>query len=185
VAALVFTFHHAVTKGLLFLSTGVIRDAVGTTRLSSLGGLGEQSPTFASVTLVGGLSLVGIPPLAGFFGKLFVFDAAARQFAAAGDGGAVGRGVAVAALLVLLLGAVLTILYATRAWMGTFWGAQTKTVMEGQVDSVEVAILATLALVVVLVGVGFEPLFQFADSAATAALDTDGYVEVVLGGERS
>jgi multicomponent Na+:H+ antiporter subunit D len=185
VAALVFTFHHAVTKGLLFLSTGVIRDAVGTTRLSSLGGLGEQSPTFASVTLVGGLSLVGIPPLAGFFGKLFVFDAAARQFAAAGDGGAVGRGVAVAALVVLLLGAVLTILYATRAWMGTFWGAQTKTVMEGQVDSVEVAILATLALVVVLVGVGFEPLFQFADSAATAALDTDGYVEVVLGGERS
>ncbi|WP_436902682.1 complex I subunit 5 family protein [Halovenus halobia] len=183
-AALIFAFHHAVTKGLLFLSTGVIRDAVGTTHLSQLGGLAEDSPVFASIMLVGGLSLVGIPPLAGFFGKLFVFDAAARQFAAAGAGPGTSAGAA-AILLVLLLGAVLTILYSTRAWMTTFWGSPSEAVMRGRVDRFEIAILTTLAVVVVLVGVGFEPLFQFADAAAAAALDTDGYVETVLGGEAS
>jgi multicomponent Na+:H+ antiporter subunit D len=132
--------------------------------------------------LVGGLSLVGIPPLAGFFGKLFVFDAAARQFAAAGAGPGTSAGAA-AILLVLLLGAVLTILYSTRAWMTTFWGSPSEAVMRGRVDRFEIAILTTLAVVIVLVGVGFEPLFQFADAAAAAALDTDGYVETVLGGE--
>jgi multicomponent Na+:H+ antiporter subunit D len=172
-----------VTKGLLFLSTGVIRDAVGTTQLSRLGGLAERSPGFASVMLVGGLSLVGIPPLAGFFGKLFVFDAAARQFAVAGSEQA--RIVAVSLLAVLVVGALLTILYATRAWMATFWGSQTETVMRGRIDRLEVGILVTFAGVVLLAGAGFEPLLQFADAAAGAALDTDGYVETVLGGDSS
>ncbi|MXR50480.1 Na+/H+ antiporter subunit D [Halovenus sp. WSH3] len=183
-AALVFAFHHAVTKGLLFLSTGVIRDAVGTTRLSRLGGLADSSPAFASVMLVGGLSLVGIPPLAGFFGKLFVFDAASRRFAVAAAGTETTAGAA-AILLVLVVGAVLTILYSTRAWMGAFWGGQTEAVVRGRIDPVEVALLSTFAAVVLASGVGFEPIVQFADAAADAALDTDGYVDLVLGGERS
>ncbi|MEF8812596.1 MAG: proton-conducting transporter membrane subunit [Halovenus sp.] len=183
-AALVFAFHHALSKGLLFLSTGVVRDAVGTTQLSKLGGLGAHSPAFASVMLVGGLSLVGVPPLAGFFGKLFVFDAAVRQVAAGAPGNTAGTVGAVAVLVVLLVGAGLTILYATRAWMGTFWGSETEAVATGTVDSLEVAILATLAGVVVVTGLGFEPVYEFADAAASAAIDTDGYVEVVdLGGE--
>ena len=178
-AGLVYALHHALSKGLLFLSTGVIRDAMGTTRLSELGGLGERSPAFASVMLVGGLSLVGIPPLVGFFGKLFVFDTAAQQFADTATGGATAAGGAVAVLVVLFVGALLTILYATRAWMGTFWGEQTDAVVTSHVDWVEVAVLATLAALVVAVGVGFEPVYQFADSAADAALDTDGYIELV------
>jgi len=185
-AALVFALHHALAKGLLFLSTGVVRDAVGTTRLAQLGGLGARSPAFASVVLVGSLSLVGVPPLAGFFGKLFVFDATVRQVTASVAGDAAAAVGAVAVLVVLLVGAVLTVLYATRAWMGTFWGAETETVAEGTVDSLEVAILATLAGVVVLTGLGFEPVYQFADAAAHGAVDTEGYVEAVdLGGENA
>jgi len=75
-AALVYALHHALAKGLLFMCTGVIRDAVGTTYLSELGGLGQRSPTFALTFFVGAVSLVGIPPLAGFFGKFLVFEAA-------------------------------------------------------------------------------------------------------------
>jgi len=185
VAGLIFALHHAVSKGLLFLSTAVVRDMVGSTRLSNLGGIGERSPTFASVFLVGGLSLVGIPPLAGFFGKLFVFEAATRQFAsAAGDTTATASAALI--LAVLFAGAVLTILYATRAWIGTFWGAQTEGVKSGVLDGTQVAILATFAVVVLAVGAGFEPVYQFADAAAEAALDTDGYVEIVgLGGENA
>jgi multicomponent Na+:H+ antiporter subunit D len=178
-AALVFTLHHAVTKGMLFLAAGVVQDGFGTTRLSRLGGIGDHSSSFAGVFLVGGLSLVGIPPLAGFFGKLFVFETAVTEFAAS-------TGEAAAALtvgLVLFIGAVLTILYVTRLWVGSFWGAQTDTVLAGDIDGSQVAILAVMATVVVAVGVGFEPVSGFADAAADAALDTDGYIELVLGGD--
>jgi len=179
-AALVYALHHALAKGLLFLSAGVIRDGVGTTRLPELGGLAQTSPTFAGVFLVGGLSLVGIPPLAGFFGKLFVFDAAATRFAetpTAGSG---------AILVLLLLGAVLTILYVTHAWIGSFWGSQPEPRASGALDSAQIAVLVTMAVLVVAVGVGFEPVYVFADAAAEAALDQEGYVDLVdLGGGES
>jgi len=183
-AGLVFALHHALAKGLLFLAAGVIRDGTGTTRLSELGGLGERSPLFAGVFLVGGLSLVGIPPLAGFFGKFLVFAAAVTGLARAMSLGSVSLAAAVGALLAVLVGSVLTILYATRAWIGSFWGPQTGPVEVGTVDSLQVVTLATLALVVVLVGMGFEPVYQAADAAAEAAIDTDAYVEAVdPGGE--
>jgi len=172
-AALVYALHHALTKGLLFLSAAAIRDGTGTTRIADLGGLGQRSPVFAGVFLVGSLSLVGIPPLAGFFGKLFVFRAAATEFAAAPTAGAA------AVLGVLLVGAVLTIVYATRSWIGCFWGSQSEAVATGRLERPQVAVLATMAALVVAVGVGFEPVWQFADAAAGAALDADAYVEAV------
>ena len=175
-AALVYALHHALTKGLLFLSAAAVRDVAGTTRLSEIGGLGERSPLFAGVFFVAGLSLVGIPPLVGFFGKLLVFDAAVGRLAEAPTAGSV------LAVAVLLFGGLLTIVYTTRAWVGSFWGVQTERVSTGSVDRPLVGLLATLAAVVVLVGVGFEPVYRFADAAAAAALDTDAYVETVLGG---
>jgi multicomponent Na+:H+ antiporter subunit D len=182
-AALVYALHHALTKGLLFLSVGAIRDGVGTTRIAELGGIGQRSPLFAGTFLVGILSLVGIPPLAGFFGKLFAFRAAVDQLAFAASGGPVPSGVAAGLLAVLLAGACLTIVYATRAWISCFWGAQSQAVAAGRFERGEIAVLATLAALVVLVGVGFDPVYEFADAAAAAALDGEAYVEAVLGGE--
>jgi multicomponent Na+:H+ antiporter subunit D len=174
-AGLVYALHHALTKGLLFLLTGVVRDGMGTTRLSDLGGIGQRSPAFAGVFFVGTLSLVGIPPLTGFFGKLFAFDAAARAFDSSPTAGS--------ALVVgvLLVGAFLTIVYTTRAWLGVIWGAESAAVTDGRIDQMEVAVLVTLAALVVAVGVGFEPVYQFADAAADAALDSDEYIDLVVG----
>jgi multicomponent Na+:H+ antiporter subunit D len=176
-AALVYALHHALAKGLLFLAAGAVRDAAGTTALADIGGLGEQSNLFAVTALVGSLSLVGVPPLAGFFGKFLVFEAAAVQFASA------PTAVGVAVLAVLLAGAVLTVVYAMRAWIGSIWGTQTDRVLAGALDASQVWLLAGFAAVVLFVGLGFEPVYQFADAAATAALDSSAYVETVLGGE--
>ena len=172
-AGLVYALHHALTKGLLFLSAGVIQDGAGTLRLSALGGLGERSQVFSVVVFVGSLSLVGIPPLAGFFGKFLVFETAADQFAGAPS---LGNALVVA---VLLAGAALTIVYSTRVWIGGFWGEPTAAVERGAFAVSEIAVLATLAALVVLVGVGFDPVYQFADAAAEAAVDTEGYIETV------
>jgi multicomponent Na+:H+ antiporter subunit D len=176
-AGLVYALHHALAKGLLFLASGSIRDATGTTRLAELGGIGERSTTLSLAFLVGNLSLVGIPPLAGFFGKLLVFEVSATQFA-----GDLSAGTVVT-LAVLLVGAILTIVYATRAWVGSCWGAQTERVETATFDVPQLGLLAVLAALVLLVGLGFEPIYQFADAATTAAIDAEAYVETVGPGD--
>ena len=166
-AALVFALHHTLTKGMLFLVAGTVRSATGTSRLTDLGGLAGRYPVVSGSFFVGALSLVGIPPLSGFVGKFLVFDTALR-------GGALAAGVA------LLAGSMLTIAYATRTWTIAFWGDRSTAVHHGGRDAVQVAVVVALAMAVVGVGVGFESVYRFADAAATAATDTDAYVEVVL-----
>ncbi|WP_144921826.1 complex I subunit 5 family protein [Halorubrum salsamenti] len=172
-AALVFALHHALAKGLLFLSAAAVEDATNTDRLRDLGGIAGRSPVLSGAVFVGLLSLIGLPPLTGFFGKFLAFDAAVRGLAS-GPGA-----LSALALVALLLGAVLTILYATRVWVGGFWGRETTAVETATVESGQVAVVAALAATVVLVGVGFDPIYRFAETAATAALDGEGYVDVV------
>ncbi|SDC85965.1 complex I subunit 5 family protein [Natrinema hispanicum] len=172
VAALVYALNHTLAKGLLFLSVGTVRSATGTSRFADLGGLAMRSPPLAISVFVASLALVGIPPLSGFFGKFLVFDAAAR--ARAGP-----------VLVVLLVGSLLTIAYTTRAWNRSFWGAQTDAVETASIDPVQVAVLAVLAATIVAVGVGFEPVYEFAEIAADAAVDTEGYVDAVAPQEAS
>ena len=172
-AALVFALHHALAKGLLFLSVAAVEDATKTDRLRNLGGVAGHSPVLSGTVFVGLLSLIGLPPLTGFFGKFLAFDAAIRGIAS-------NPGLPSAlALVALLLGAILTILYATRVWVGGFWGRETTAVETASVESGQVAVLVALAAAIVLVGVGFDPVYRFAGTAATAALDVEAYVDVV------
>jgi multicomponent Na+:H+ antiporter subunit D len=165
-AGLVYALNHALAKGTLFLAAAATRSAVGTSRLEELGGLASRSPLLGSVFLVGALALVGIPPLSGFFGKFLAFDVAVRAGAAL-------------AVAVLLLGTGLTIAYTTRAWNRAFWGEQSAAVGVADVDPVQAAVLVGLALAIVGVGVGFDPVYEFAEAAARAATDRGAYVDAV------
>ena len=173
VAALVFALHHALAKGLLFLSVAAVEDAAKTDHLRDLGGIAGNSPVLSGAVFIGLLSLIGLPPLTGFFGKFLAFDAAVRGLAS-------GLGLLSAlALVALLLGAVLTILYTTRVWVSSFWGRETAAVEVASVELGQVSVLVALAAAVVLVGVGFDPIYRFTEMAATAALDSEAYVDIV------
>ena len=79
-AAVFFLVSHALTKGLLFLGTGaVVYSAHEIRSLSALGGLRRHMPLTAACTLIGALSLAGIPPLSGFVAKAQVALAAAES----------------------------------------------------------------------------------------------------------
>ncbi|MFB6069277.1 MAG: complex I subunit 5 family protein [Halobacterium sp.] len=167
VATLVYALNHTLSKGLLFLVAGTVRDATGTTRFADLGGIARTHPVVAGAFFVGGLGLVGVPPLSGFFGKLLVFQAAVVAEAWV-------------ALAVALGGALLTIAYVSRAWNRGFWGDPSSVVEHSTTDNRQVAVLVVLAAAVVLVGVGFQPVYEFAGHAADAALDRAAYVDAVL-----
>ncbi len=57
----------------------LVSRAVGSDEIADYAGLSRRSPGLALVLLIAFLSLGGMPPLAGFFGKFFVFAAAVEQ----------------------------------------------------------------------------------------------------------
>jgi NADH-quinone oxidoreductase subunit N len=73
-------FYYAATYGLATVGAfgviAVVERAGECQRITDLAGLYRRSPLLAGCLLVFILSLAGIPPLAGFFGKFFVFSAA-------------------------------------------------------------------------------------------------------------
>ncbi len=81
-------FYYAATYGLATVGAfgviAVVDQAGGCHQLSDLAGLYRRSPLLAGCLLVFILSLAGIPPLAGFFGKFAVFAAALRIGGVAG-----------------------------------------------------------------------------------------------------
>jgi len=62
-----------------FAIIGLQESRSGTLDLASLSGLGRRNPLLAFSLLVFMLSLAGIPPLGGFFGKFYIFLAALRS----------------------------------------------------------------------------------------------------------
>ncbi|MBS6397444.1 MAG: sodium:proton antiporter [Clostridiales bacterium] len=76
-AAIFHILTHAVTKSLLFLSAKGLNDASGRKRVyPALQGAAYRNPLAGAAFLVGSLSMVGIPMLAGFISKLLFATAA-------------------------------------------------------------------------------------------------------------
>lgn len=102
-------FNHAIFKSLLFLDAGSIEYSTGTRKISKLGGLNSKLPVTGCTSLLGSMSLSGIPPLAGFWSKLIIIIAAieARYF-----------GFATVAVLV----SIITLAYYLKFQTFTFFG---------------------------------------------------------------
>ena len=68
---------HAVGKITLFFAAGAIYTASGKTEVSQLDGIGRRMPWTMGAFAIGALSLIGIPPAAGFLSKWLMFQGAA------------------------------------------------------------------------------------------------------------
>jgi NADH-quinone oxidoreductase subunit L len=75
-------FTHAFFKALLFLAAGSVIHAVGTQDLFKMGGLRKPMRLTAVAFAIGGLSLAGIPPFAGFWSKDDILGAVYSQLGA-------------------------------------------------------------------------------------------------------
>ena len=112
-AALFHLFTHAFFKALLFLCAGSVNHASGTFNMGYMGGLRRQMPGTYLLMVIGGLSLVGIVPLAGFWSKDEILLA-----------GWLGRDnpAALATFVPLSVGVLLTAFYTFRMIFLTFHG---------------------------------------------------------------
>jgi hydrogenase-4 component B len=79
-AAFVQIAAHAAAKTTLFLASSSIADACSTTALDRLGGLAGPLPLTTVATLLCGMSLAALPPLAGFVGEWLVLESLMQAF---------------------------------------------------------------------------------------------------------
>lgn len=167
--ALFHLFNHAVAKGLLFLNSGSIQHITGTRNLEELGGLGKMVPVTAGTNLVGALSIAGVPPLAGFWSKLIIIMALiqAREFGYA---------------LVAILASILTLWYYLLIQRKAFFGrVAEKWSQVREAPFWMSAANVVLALVCILVGIFFTPIFKTWISPAAEAL-ARGIQQVLMWG---
>ena len=132
-------FTHAFFKALLFLGSGVVIHAVHTNNMSEMGGLRRKMPITFWTFLIGSLALAGVPPLAGFWSK-------DELLVVANEG---GHDVM---FVVLLLTALLTAFYMTRAVLMTFFGEFRGHGEPHEGPRTMTGVLVALATVTVFVG---------------------------------
>lgn len=168
-----FMLHIMAAKSALFLITGVVARTTGTSKLSDLGGLDRHHPLLAVLFLVPALSVAGIPPLSGFWGKLALVQAGLQS----------GQYLMVAAALGV---SVLTLYYLVNAWIELFWkprpadaaALHALTPLKRRLLLGPALVLALFSLIL-----GFlpEPLFHLCSKAAAQLLQPQPYIEAVLG----
>ncbi|MFL6130290.1 MAG: NADH-quinone oxidoreductase subunit L [Mycobacteriales bacterium] len=145
---------HAAFKAGLFLCAGAVLHATGAVLMSRLGGLRRAMPVTYAAFLLGGLALVGVPPLSGGLSKDAVVEVLWE--AGTGPGPTPVAGWVAVLLLVSALGTiVLTAAYVTRAVLRVFHGeprSDTAAHEPGPVMRWPVVLLAVATVVVGLVG---------------------------------
>jgi len=72
VGGLYHLVNHAMFKSLLFLNAGAVEYATGTRNLKKLGGLNKALPVTGATSLIGSMSIAGVPPFNGFWSKLII-----------------------------------------------------------------------------------------------------------------
>lgn len=158
--ALLHVLFHSVAKSLLFMGAGSVIHQTGKTRVSELRGIGRQMPITLGCFAFGSLSLVGIPPFAGFFSKWYLAN------------GALASEVSVFSWMgpvVLLLSALLTAGYlfpiVVQGFLpGKAYDAQTVKKCEAGLNmTIPMMILAILAL---LLGIFSSGIIEFVSQLA-------------------
>lgn len=155
-ATLFYTVHHIIVKANLFLVAAIIWRLTGSYDLRRIGGLYVARPWMTLLLLIPALSLVGVPPLSGFWAKLLVLQEAISQDRLVWT-------------LVALLVSILTLYSMVKLWMEAFWKRHPDAAWKPPADTrlgFAWAASIGLASVTVVISLYPQPLLLFMQAAA-------------------
>ena len=135
---------YALTTLGAFAIVGVVQQQTGGDRLSDFAGLARRSPGLAICMMVFILSLAGIPPLAGFFGKFFIFAELLRS-------GAPSLGLVWLLLVALGLSAV-SLYYYLQVLKQVFVAPPDPAQPGFHARALQTVVVIVLAVIVILLG---------------------------------
>jgi len=155
--AIYYLMGYLVTNLAAFGVAALVEKQMGNSEIASMAGLARKSPALGLMLLVALLSLGGIPPFAGFFGKLLVL------------GAAVERGPMLIWLAVVgIINSIIALYYYLNVLKIVWSGEPVKEDAGIKLAPVwTIAIVICIAAILVL-GVVFAPWYDWANSAAAA-----------------
>lgn len=167
-AAIFYVIHHIVVKAALFLVGGVILHTQGSDDLEKTGGLWAAAPGLSLVFLLQALSLAGVPPLSGFWGKLMIVREGLSQ----------GQWTLV---VLSLVASILTLLSMLKIWLGAFWRPAPEGTPRAPAQAAGrmTAVTAVLVAASLWIGLGANHFVGLAEHAARETLDRAAYVRSV------
>lgn len=169
--ALFHLFNHSAVKSLLFLNSGSIEYTRGTRDINKISGLMQSSPVTGCATLVGALSISGVPPFGGFWSKLIIIFAcvqAGHPFLA----------------LVAVLVSIMTLAYYFVSMTGVLFGAKAPAAsLVNKTRPAMKAGVAALAVVVLLAPLALLPDVRkvLIDGAVSVLVHGRAYADMVFG----
>ncbi|TVR81076.1 MAG: Na+/H+ antiporter subunit D [Chitinophagaceae bacterium] len=173
-----FIVHNILVKSSLFLVAGIVYKYNNTYDLKKLGGFYLKNPWLSIVFFILAMSLAGLPPFSGFWGKFILVKAGleAEQYF----------------IIAVSLGVSLFTLYSmTKIWNEVFW--KKLPVFKNKIDETEEPLvtmpvngltkmwvpLIILTVVVLFIGLYAEPLYQVSAKAAEQISNPAIYFENV------
>ncbi len=174
--AIFYLIHDIMVKTNLFLISGLIRQLRGTMNMSRLGGLYSKYPKISLLIAIVLFSLVGIPPLSGFWPKIYLFEAAfaAGQYVFIGS---------------LILASFITLFVIAKLWSEVFWKeVDAETAVKDNFrplstlrKSLLLLPIGMLGAATLFIGLNAEFIIQVTDRISNEMMDTRPYIEAVLG----
>ena len=139
---------HGLGKAILFMMAGSIILQTGTRSMSKLGGLAGKMPYTAVITMIGALTIIGIPPTSGFMAEWILFNGVLQTGVNQWDS------LRVAAFGIGILATVLSSAYILWMYKRVFFGKISEEHIHVRDSSKYITVtMAVLAAITLIIGV--------------------------------
>ncbi len=176
--AIYFMLHNIIAKTNLFLISGVVNRLQRSYDLKKLGGLYRTQPVLGALFLIPALSLAGLPPLSGFWGKLILIRAGleAKDYLVVG---------------VAMFVSLWTLYSMIKIWTEVFLkeapkeaGAVEATGSLWQHSTLLMILpVVVLAAITIFLGIAANPVLHLVQRAAGQLMDPTEYITAVMGSQ--
>lgn len=173
-----YLIHDIIVKTNLFMVSGLILKINGTQDIRELGGMYKNFPLLSLLIAIPLFSLVGIPPLSGFWAKIFLIQAGleTKDFILIGF---------------IVLGSFLTLWVIARLWSEVFWknGVELPKKANGlyfsQMPKTDqwliVFPIVLLSGISIYIGFGAENIILLSQRITSELMNPSDYIEAILG----
>lgn len=178
--AVFYLIHDIIIKTNLFLISGIVFKIKGTYSMRLLGGMYKSFPLLSLLMAIPLFSLVGIPPLSGFWAKLYLIEAGLHtsQFVL---------------IAFIILGSFITLFVIAKVWAEVFWKSGENVPKKGHIKyfyelkplkrAAMVIPVIMLTIVTLYIGFGAEHIANAAGVAGKELMNPVKYIEAVLGNQ--
>jgi len=168
-----YIIHHIIVKTNLFLISGVVHRLKGSYEFKKLGGVYKSYPWLSIFFLISALSLAGVPPLSGFWGKFILLKAGIQAEL-------------YAMTMIALIVGLLTLFSMTKIWAEVFWKDQPEEQIKNRAPlSLQHSLIllfpvAVFSLCTLSIGFFAEDVFLYAQRTAEQLLNPSEYIDAVF-----